>query len=73
MIYAGTRPPDRAERARVRAERVEQAQLVASEDGPPEVGRQRSWREPLEGAIDIVINGTPAEAPPPAEGPVQDA
>jgi hypothetical protein len=59
MIYAGTRPPDRAERARARAERAPEAQPVEPSEGPPEVGRQRAWNQPLEGAIDIVINGTP--------------
>ncbi|MEO7351977.1 MAG: hypothetical protein ABIR34_07085 [Marmoricola sp.] len=61
MINAGMRPLDRVERARVRAERARQDQGVESEDGPPEVGQQRVRNQPLEGAIDIVIKGTPAE------------
>ena len=71
MIYAGTRPPDRAERARARAEQARQAPPAESQDGPPEVGQQRAWNQPLEGAIDIVITGTPVE-PPAAAGPVGD-
>ena len=68
MIFAGTRPPDRAERARVRAERAQQAPPPTAADGPPEVGQQRAWNQPLEGAIDIVITGTPVVPPPDGEG-----
>ena len=70
MIYAGTRPPDRAERARARAERAQQAVPAVPSDGPPDVGEQRGWNQPLEGAIDIVITGTPL--PQPREGEPAD-
>src|ERR1700712_413768 len=45
MIIAGTRPPDRAARARARAARAAQAELAGPAEpstGPPAVGQQRA-------------------------------
>ena len=69
MIYAGTRPPDRAERARARAERAQQPPPGTPSDGPPEVGQQRAWNQTMEGAIDIVISGHLSGASPAEEVP----
>ena len=68
MIFAGTRPPDRAERARARAERARLAEPVEPGDGPPEVGQQRAWNQ----TFDEPAEGTSDEEPETAPGPVVD-
>ena len=81
MIFAGTRPPDRAERARARAERARLAEPVEPGDGPPEVGQQRAWNQtfegpvdgPVEGSVDDAADGTSDEDPETTPGPVLDA
>ena len=72
MIFAGTRPPDRAERARARAERARLAEPVEPKDGPPEVGQQRAWNQTFDDPGEGPAAGTSDEESETAPGPVVD-